>query len=158
MDGIVFSTSDAGSTTAQEALARYFAELSERFPEGFDGESALAEALDAFNPPHGEFVLAFRNGEPVGCGALQFFDGNTAEIKRMWVSPDARGLGLGKRLLAHLEGRAREAGRRRVTLDTHQVLTEAVSLYQGLGYTPIPRYNSNPHAHHWFAKTLTDPD
>ena len=72
----------------------------------------------------------------------------------MWVASTVRGIGLGKRLLGHLEDEARASGRTRVVLDTNGSLTEAISMYRALGYTAIERYNDNPYAHHWFEKTL----
>lgn len=90
----------------------------------------------------------------LGCGGLQRLDDRTAEIKRMWIHPDWRGLGLGGRLLARLEAAARGLGRSRVVLDTNETLTEAITMYERAGYHPIDRYNDNPYAHHWFAKDL----
>jgi ribosomal protein S18 acetylase RimI-like enzyme len=66
-----------------------------------------------------------------------------------------RGLGLGRRLLAELEGQARADGATSVRLDTHRSLTEAVTLYRSAGYREIAAYNDNPYAHHWFAKNLS---
>ena len=78
----------------------------------------------------------------------------TADAKRMWVAPSARGLGLGRRLLAELERHARDAGVRTLRLDTNRALTEAIALYRAAGYEEIPRFNDEPHAQHWFAKSL----
>ena len=61
---------------------------------------------------------------------------------------------LGKRLLAHLEDEARQAGRSTVILDTNGVLTEAIAMYTAAGYTARDRYNDNPYAQHWFTKRL----
>jgi len=90
----------------------------------------------------------------VGCGAIQYVDASTAEIKRMWVDPKRRGIGLGRRLLQHLEAEIRGAGRSRVVLDTNDSLTEAIAMYGRLGYLPIERYNDNPYADRWFEKSL----
>jgi GNAT superfamily N-acetyltransferase len=155
---LTFWTVDAGSAEARRALAQYFAELDRRFADGFDTDAALGEAVSSFSPPSGLFVIAKFGDDVVGCGAIQWIDETTAEIKRMWVDPGRRGMGLGKRLLAHLEVRARSSGRRRLVLDTNESLTEAISLYQGLGYRAIDRYNDNPYAHHWFEKMLPRTD
>ena len=149
-----FSVVDAGSPEARLALERYVGELEQRFPTGFDGGQALDEADAAFNEPSGRFVVALLDGDVVGCGALLWLDQDTAEIKRMWVDPQRRGIGLGRRLLAHLEGEASRAGRSRVVLDTNAALTEAIAMYRAAGYVAIERYNDNPYAHHWFAKQL----
>ena len=92
----------------------------------------------------------------VGCGAIQFVDASTAEIKRMWVDPSRRGIGLGRRLLGHLEAEVRSSGRSRVVLDTNDALTEAITMYGRLGYVAIERYNDNPYADRWFEKSLVD--
>ena len=65
-----------------------------------------------------------------------------------------RGLGLARRLLGALEALARDAGLALVRLDTNKALAEAQALYLSAGYAPIPRFNDNPYAHHWFEKRL----
>ena len=76
------------------------------------------------------------------------------EIKRMWISPDARGMGLATRLLARLEELAQEFGWTRVRLDTNRALKEAQLMYRKAGYQEIGRYNDNPYADFWFEKEL----
>ena len=75
----------------------------------------------------------------------------------MWVAPAARGLGLGRRLLASLEAEAAASGARTVRLETNQTLVEAISLYRASGYREVAPFNDEPYAHHWFEKTL-NPD
>ena len=99
------------------------------------------------------FVATLR-GTPVGCGALKFHGRRPAELKRMWVAPSTRGLGLGRRLLAELEHLAREHGARTVRLETNRNLTEAIALYRSAGYREVPAFNDEPYAHHWFEKRL----
>lgn len=142
-------------TAARAAMAAYFAELGARFREGFDAQAALAAAVSDFAAPHGVFVVAGDEADPAGCGALHYLDAARAEIKRMWVSPEHRRQGVASTILAGLEHLAAQAGRTTVVLDTNQVLVEAVALYRAKGYQPVARYNDNPNAHHWFAKTLT---
>jgi GNAT superfamily N-acetyltransferase len=154
VDEVFLETADAGSEMARSALTAYFAELADRFAGGFEVGDAFADAAAMFNPPDGVFVVAVLGGECVGCGGLSRLDEETAEIKRMWVSPAARGLGLGRRLLDHLEGLARRSGASRVVLDTNEALVEAAAMYRSCGYREIERYNDNPYAHHWFAKAL----
>jgi GNAT superfamily N-acetyltransferase len=156
--GTVLAVVDARSASARSAMTSYFAELAERFPEGFEPGDALDEAVVLLNPPRGLFVIATVAGDAVGCGGLQFLDPGTAEIKRMWVSPSERGRGLGRRLLARLEDEARHAGRLRIVLDTNDVLTEAINMYRSRGYHSIERYNDNPYARLWFAKELSEDD
>ena len=155
VDGdVTFRVVDAASDQAQWAMTQYFNELEARFPDGFDSSTAFDEAAAGLNPPNGAFVIVTHVDELVGCGAIQFLDSASAEIKRMWVDPQRRGLGLGKRLLAHLEHEIRASGRSTVVLDTNQSLTEAIAMYRSCGYEPIDRYNDNPYAQLWFGKRL----
>jgi DNA-binding MarR family transcriptional regulator/GNAT superfamily N-acetyltransferase len=141
------------SRAARWCLAQYFRELEERFDAGFDpGRSTLPDA-DVLSPPIGLLLVARLRGEPVGCGALRFY-GEAVDVKRMWVSPEVRGLGLGRRLLHELEERARATGAAVVRLETNRSLREAISLYRASGYEEVAPFNDEPYAHHWFAKRL----
>jgi DNA-binding MarR family transcriptional regulator/GNAT superfamily N-acetyltransferase len=142
------------SRDAQDCLSQYFAELSQRFETGFDPAQSLAPTLDGFEPPRGTFLVMHLHGKPVGCGGFKPTDKDTAYIKRMWVAPDARGLGLGRRLLQALEDRARSLGYRMIRLETEKSLNEAQQLYRSFGYREVPRFNDELYAHHWFEKAL----
>ena len=143
-------------------MAAYFAELDARFPDGFDAAGQSTKDTHLLSAPSGAFVVALRDDEPQGaalaCGGVQTItgaDGVTyGEIKRMWVSPDARGLGLGSRLLRHLEGVAADLGHTVVRLDTNDTLVEAIGMYRRAGYAEIERYNDNPYARHFFEKRI----
>jgi DNA-binding MarR family transcriptional regulator/GNAT superfamily N-acetyltransferase len=149
-----FDVVDPTAAMARTALGRYFGELDRRFPTGFDpGEQTPADAA-ALSPPDGGFLLMRSDQHLVGCGGVQRIDERTGEIKRMWVDPDWRGLGLGGRLLARLEALAAELGRVRVVLDTNESLVEAIAMYERAGYRGVKRYNDNPYAQRWFAKEL----
>ncbi len=75
----------------------------------------------------------------------------------MWVAPEARGIGLGRRLLAELERLAYERGARTIRLETNKNLSEAIELYRSSGYREIPPFNDERYAHHWFEKRLRSP-
>jgi DNA-binding MarR family transcriptional regulator/GNAT superfamily N-acetyltransferase len=151
-----FSTVDPHSSGASWALEQYFAELDERFETGFDVHDGGAEndAL-AMVEPRGMFLLMSTDTTTVGCGGVQQIDEHTGELKRMWVDPDWRGLGLGTRLLDRLEQGAVGLGYGRVVLDTNGSLTEAIAMYRAAGYREIERYNTNPYAQHFFEKDLS---
>lgn len=85
-------------------------------------------------------VVAYQDQEPIGCGAFKAFDENSVEIKRMYVSPRARGTGLAKLILDELECWAKESGRNRCVLETGKRQKEAVKFYQKSGYKIIPNY------------------
>lgn len=150
----MFEVVDATSVGARTALRRYVEELTDQLPHGFTVEDALVGAATSYNPPHGLYVLVGPPEEPLAGGAVTFLDDVRAELKRMWVSPEARGAGLAARLLARLEGLAREHGRTTMVLDTNSGLAPAVRLYERHGYARVPAYNDNADADVWFAKQL----
>jgi ribosomal protein S18 acetylase RimI-like enzyme len=152
---VELKSADPQGPDAQHCLAQYFGELTSRFKGGFDRKADGAAAVADFVPPTGCLLIAHLYGKPVGCGALRTFDRGLGEIKRLWISPNARGLGLGRRLLEELERTAREHMMHAVRLDTNESLHEAIRLYRTSGYHEIERFNDNPYAHHWFEKTLT---
>ena len=105
-------------------------------------------------PPRGLLILGRLQGRPVGCGALKFHNKEPAELKRMWIAESARGLGVGRRLLAELERHARKAGVKVLRLETNRALYEAIHLYRRSGYVEVEAFNAEPYAHHWFEKQL----
>src|SRR5213082_1103355 len=139
---------------ARACLKAYFAELGQRFTDGFDPDLSIPAAEDDLTPPAGLLVIATLHSEPIGCGALRFHGDAPAELKRMWIDPSARGLGLGRRLLAELEIRAAEHGARVVRLETNRTLTEAIAMYRAAGYREVSAFNDEPYADHWFEKDL----
>lgn len=144
---------DPGSPAAVQCVTHYFEELAERFEAGFDPALSISADAEELTPPRGYFVLAALGDEPVGCGALKCHPA-FGEIKRMWVAPAARGLGVGRRILDRLEGLARKRHLRLLRLETNHSLTEAQALYRSSGYREVPAFNDEPYAHHWFEKAL----
>lgn len=143
-----------GSPEAVGAVRRYFAELDQRFPDGFDPGDAATSDVAGMSAPYGVFLVGRIDGDVVACGGLQRHRATVGEIKRMWISPEWRGCGLGPRMLAELEEHARRLGYRDVHLDTNGTLVEAIAMYRRAGYRPIERYNDNPYAQAWFTKSL----
>lgn len=139
---------------AQWCLEQYFRELDARFKNGFDPKLSLAASNDDFRPPRGCFLVARLLGRPVGCGALRVIDDEIGEIKRMWVAPQARGLGIGRRLLIEIERNARTHKVRVLRLETNESLKEAHALYRSAGYTEVEPFNSERYAHRWFEKRV----
>jgi len=138
---------------AQHCLREYFADLDRRFHSGFDPARTRPADPDEMRPPAGVFLVATLRDEPIGCGGLKFHGTEPTELKRMWVSPSARGLGVGKRLLIELERRAAERNPV-VRLDTNRALTEAISMYRAAGYKEIKPFNDERYADYWFEKRL----
>jgi DNA-binding MarR family transcriptional regulator/GNAT superfamily N-acetyltransferase len=143
---------------AQRCLRAYVAELNRRAPErAFDPHKGATAEPHEVRPPNGAFVVAYLRGEAIGCGAVKHHSAGVSDIKRMWVAESARGLGLGRRLLEHLERLAREHGSTDARMETSDVLPEAISLYRSAGYTEVPPFNEEPFADRWFTKPLGDP-
>ncbi|WP_433372071.1 bifunctional helix-turn-helix transcriptional regulator/GNAT family N-acetyltransferase [Streptosporangium sp. CA-115845] len=140
---------------ARHCLRAYFAELAHRFDSGFDPDLGISADDEELTPPAGLLLVATLHGDPVGCGALKLHRDDTfAEVKRMWISPTVRGLGLGRRLLAELETQAAAHGVRTLRLETNRALAEAIGLYRAAGFREVDAFNDEIYAHHWFEKTL----
>jgi GNAT superfamily N-acetyltransferase len=139
---------------ARHCLARYYAEIAARFEGGFDPNQSSAPTLDAFAAPGGTFLVVRLDGALVGCGGFKRDMPDAVYVKRMWIAPEARGFGLGKRLLHALEDRARALGYRKIRLETERSLTEAQQLYRSSGYVEVAPFNEELYAHHWFERIL----
>jgi DNA-binding MarR family transcriptional regulator/GNAT superfamily N-acetyltransferase len=146
------SVEDPGSPDAKWCLKRYFAELHERFEGGFDAGRSIPADTEDLRPPRGTFLVARLDGRPVGCGALKTAEPGVGSIKRMWVSPEVRGTGVGRRLLLALEKEAAGLGLGLLRLETNRGLHEAQALYRRNGYREVPAFNDDPYADHWFEK------
>jgi DNA-binding MarR family transcriptional regulator/GNAT superfamily N-acetyltransferase len=142
------------TAAARFCLGSYFAELDDRFEAGFDPQRSISASAPELTEPAGLLLVAWLRGEPVGCGALKLHRRAPAELKRMWVAPAARGLGVGRRILQELESHARARGATHVRLETNRSLTEATGLYRSAGYTEVEAFNDEPYADHWFEKGL----
>jgi DNA-binding MarR family transcriptional regulator/GNAT superfamily N-acetyltransferase len=145
--------SPAGAA-AQYCLRAYFAELDARFETGFDPRASIPATAEELAEPAGLLLVARLRGEPVGCGALKLHGAAPAELKRMWVDPQARGMGLGRRILTELEQHARQRGVVTLRLETNERLLAAIALYRGAGYVEVPAFNNEPYAQYWFEKHL----
>jgi GNAT superfamily N-acetyltransferase len=142
------------SADARWCLDQYFRELAQRFDAGFDPAKSNPARDEEMIPPAGFFVLARLDGCPVGCGVLKRKDRTTAEIKRMWTAPSARGRGVARSVLQALEAIARKSGFTTLHLETNRTLKEAQALYRKEGYREVEAFNAEPYAHHWFEKKL----
>jgi DNA-binding MarR family transcriptional regulator len=134
---------------ARQCLGAYAAELAVRFPEGY-ADSTLVR------PGETEvFLVAREEDRPVGCvGYCRLSDG-AAEVRHLWVSAEARGWGLGRRLLTRLEASAAGRGVAVMRLGTHRSLVEAIALYRSGGYREIPPYDDSPYNQLAFEKLLS---
>lgn len=141
------------SATARPLLEAFSAEIAGLYPGWTPGAGPSASPED-FGGPAGTFLIAYVEGRAVGCGGLKRLDAGHAEIKRVYVVPDARGAGLGRILLEGLEEAALARGYSRVRLDTGDRQPPALALFRSAGYSPIDDYNGNTFASHWLEKRL----
>jgi DNA-binding MarR family transcriptional regulator len=145
---------DPAGADAQRCLAAYVAELNRRSDRGYDPAKGVSAAPHEMTPPAGLFLVAYRRGDAVACGGVKHHPGAPSEIKRMWVSENARGLGIARRLLAELERDAVGSGASVASIETSATLFEAMELYRSVGYVEVAPFNDEPFADHWFEKRL----
>jgi ribosomal protein S18 acetylase RimI-like enzyme len=138
-----------------ELLTAYFAERVAGFPGG--GYRVASPDPAQFLPPGVFLRIDDGDGRPLACGGVRELppaDGRRMEVKHLYVSPAARGAGIGRRLLARLEAHAREQGADWLVLDTNRSLLAAGGLYRSAGFESVPPFNDNPNATDWYAKRL----
>jgi DNA-binding MarR family transcriptional regulator/GNAT superfamily N-acetyltransferase len=145
---------DPSEPDARQCIRAYFAELDRRSETGFDPGAGISAEPHELVAPAGRLLIAYLHGEPVACGAVKHHPGGPSEIKRMWVSGSARGLGIGRRLLGELEAQVTASGATVAHLETNRLLTEAIRLYRSAGYREVAPFNDEPFADHWFEKQL----
>jgi len=153
-EDIVFEEADYASDIATKCLSAFAGELSQRLNFEFDLKKSGDPELSQMKHPHGTFVVARFGEMPVGCVGVKGNGDTVAEVKRMWIAPAARGLGLAQRLMATAEDAARALGIETLRLDTNSTLFEAVSLYRNMGWTEIERFNDDPYPDLFFEKRL----
>jgi ribosomal protein S18 acetylase RimI-like enzyme len=139
----VTSADDACVLEARTLLLEYAESLNVDLSfQNFDQE--LDEFPGAYLPPTGALLLAVRGGQPAGSVAMRRFDTETCEMKRLYVRPDFRGLGVGRELAAAIIDAARDLSYRKMRLDTLPGMDDAQGLYRALGFREIAAYYENP--------------
>lgn len=141
------------SPASRRLLAAFESEIAGLYP-GWSPTSGPSATPEEFAPPSGLFLIVYEGAEPAACGGFKRLGADDAEVKRMFVVPASRGVGLGGVLLDALEARARAVGYVRFRLDTGDAQPEALRLYRSHGYVEIEDYNANPFARYWFEKVL----
>ena len=109
-----------------------------------DFENELKELPGRYAHPDGDLLVGLMDGKVMGCVAVRKLVGECCEMKRLYVRPESRGKGMGKQLAKTIISRSRELGYTRMRLDTLGRLTEAMSLYEQLGFKKIDAYYDNP--------------
>ncbi len=134
---ITFVSTSLDDPVAQQIHARYLLDIETRYGTG-PGDVPSHE----FDEPAGQFVIARNGAVVVGCAGIRRRTDRVAELKRMYVVPEARGLGVARSMLTHLEAVARRMGYTEVWLETGTEQPEAMSLYDSSGYLPIAPYGA----------------
>ncbi len=109
-----------------------------------DFDKELAELPGEYSPPEGRLFLAEHKNEPAGCIALRKIENNICEMKRLYVRPKFRELGIGKELAYKLVDEARKIGYKKMRLDTVPAMQTAQKLYYQMGFVEIKPYRINP--------------
>lgn len=151
---IVQAETTAEIADVRTLMREFIAWLRERYRERpwqidiYYGTDALERELERlpgdFAPPAGRILIARHDGEAVGCVALKRLDARTCDVKRMFVRPGSRGLGVGKALIRALMREARDAGYETMKLDTGDLQPEAISLYRSMGFRDTDAYYDLP--------------
>jgi len=154
-DAVTIDRADPTSDAALYCLERYYDELARRFEEGFDVSLSCDPEASDMVPPRGAFLVALSDGLPIACVGLKGNGSTLGELKRLWVAPDARGAGMGQRMMEAIEAEARALCMETLRLDTNRALPEAYELYKRNGWTEIDRFNDDPYPDFFFEKRLT---
>jgi len=129
------------SPTVRRLVAALAEELARRYPGDDPNCKGGEPEPEEFEPPRGRFLVVRMEGEPVGCGGVCMRDGaGPAEVRRMYVVPQARGLGISRRILDALEQEARRLGRKRLRLETGINQPEAIGLYTSSDFERIRNF------------------
>ncbi|MDG4808307.1 GNAT family N-acetyltransferase [Micromonospora sp. WMMD1120] len=137
MSEIEIRTVPFDAPVAQHLIRAALADLGARYHSS--GDETPVDATE-FEPPDGVFLVAYLAGEPVGCGGWRSHGEGTAELKRMYTAPAARGRGVARTVLAAVERSARDQGRKRVVLECGDKQPEAIAMYRSAGYERIPNF------------------
>ena len=138
------------SLTLQQA---FFSDIASRYP-GWEPASSQSVKPSDLEPPVGIWLVAYRDGQAIGCGGLQRLDAETGEVRRIFLDQTERGRGTGRRLLVELEKHARRHGYKRVRLTTGDGQPEALRMFQSAGYKEIPPFTDGVFTRHWMEKAL----
>jgi putative acetyltransferase len=138
LETIAIERAELGAEASRALIDSLNAELGGAYPE--PGATHFNLDPEEVAEGRGAFLVVYRDKTPVGCGAVRLLDADTAELKRMYVSPAVRGKGLGRRLVAALEAEARALGVRRLVLETGVRQVAALALYRATDFHPIPLY------------------
>lgn len=140
MRHVLIQVNDPASPASRELIERLDKYLTDLYP----AESNHLLSVEDLQQPDVTFLTASVDGEIAGCGAFVNQGGEYAEIKRMFVLPEFRGLKLGRRILEEIENLARASGLELARLETGIYQSEALFLYKNAGYQPRGPFGDYP--------------
>jgi GNAT superfamily N-acetyltransferase len=149
---VLFCPCDSHKRPASDLIEVMIAEIAALYGD-LDGVGPTPPT--DFAPPDGIFLVGWDDGKAVAGGGVRQLDRFIGEIRRMYVVPDRRGKGIGRRLLDALEDEARRIGYQQIRLSTGPLQLNAVRLYETHGFQPIADYNNYPHTSFWGEKALS---
>jgi GNAT superfamily N-acetyltransferase len=141
---------DSASITAARALIRAHIETASALHDCAVVDNIVSALPAPYRGPRAALWVAWSGNEPLGCAALHALSETIAELKRMYVRPEARGFGVGRRLTQHAIAAARSMGYKRVRLGTLSTATAAQQLYSSLGFRLIAPYRPVEFGKTWF--------
>jgi ribosomal protein S18 acetylase RimI-like enzyme len=137
----------AGSKIQYQIVSDLFTEYASSLGFDLDFQNFKAELDNLpgdYAGPLGCIILAEINKIPAGCVALRKLEDDTCEMKRMFVKPEFRGKGIGKKLIQAIIEQAQEIGYKKIRLDTISTMTIAINIYESVGFKEINPYRFNP--------------
>ena len=151
--GVTVKVERADSPVSLVLQRAFFADIASRYP-GWEPASSQSVEPSDLAPPHGIWLVAYRDGRAIGCGGLQRLDAQTGEVRRLFLDEAERGRGTGRRLLFELEDHARRLSYKRVRLTTGDAQPEALGLFYSAGYRDVPPFTDGVFTRHWMEKAL----
>lgn len=143
MPGFVTATTQEDFQLARKLLREYEAHIGvDLCFQGFEEELRSLERV--YGPPGGRFLLVHQEGQTAGCVAVRDIGNQICEMKRLFLRPEFRGRGLGRKCAEQIIREAREMGYVAIRLDTLPVMRETIDLYRSMGFCEIPAYMSSP--------------
>ena len=144
----------ATGAASRALFGEYMELVRERAGADFQPVEHIFATPDAFSGTGAAWLVFYDGDTPVACGGLRPLDDGTSEIKRMFVTRNARRQGLASRMLSELEDIARDAGQSRIRLLTTELLPEAIELYRKTGYAIVSSHIEDGHTDYWMEKSL----
>ena len=156
---ITFDVTDPRSSIGREVIRRFYFDTVTRYWDRPATQREVTQAMsdepsDDICNGGGFFVVVYDGTQVVGCGGVRAVEQGLGELTRVFIDAEARGAGLGRKLITELESIGARRGIRTLRLTVRKDLAEARHLYRTLGYAPVTPFSDSPYADHQLAKIL----